>query len=98
MSVARVTGTVSPAIVTAPAPATVTASSAVVTASVPTTVTAPVPTYRSGIVPASQVSVTRPTASSDRDFPKFSGDKDTADSKSRPYIRKCMTKEISGLI
>ena len=68
-----------------------------VTASVPTTVTSPVPTSRSGIVPASQVSVTPPTASSDRDFPKFSGDQDTPDSKSRAYIRKCMTKEISGV-
>mgnify|MGYP006973431499 CR=1 FL=1 len=97
MPVVHVTGSVFPAIVTAPAPATVTASSAMVNASVPTTVTAPVPTSRSGIVPGSQVSVSRPTASSDRDFPKFSGDQDTADSKSRAYIRKCMTKEISGV-
>ena len=92
-----VTGSVSRAIVTAPAPATVTASSAMVTATVPTTVTAPVPTSSSGIVPTSQVSVTPSTASSDHDFPKFSGDQDTVDSKSRAYIRKCMTKEISGV-
>ena len=98
VSVAPVTGSVSPAIVTAPAPATVTASSPMVTASVPTTVTAPVPTSSSGIVPACQVSVTPPTASSDHDFPKFSGDQDTAQSKSRAYIRKCMTKEISGVV
>ncbi|XP_044183328.1 LOW QUALITY PROTEIN: calphotin-like [Acropora millepora] len=90
VSVAPVTGSVSPAIVTAPAPATVTASSAMVTASVPTTVTAPVSTSSSGIVRASQVSVTPPTASND-DFPKFSGDQDTAETKSRAYIRKCMT-------
>ena len=88
---------VAPVTVTAPAPATVTASSAMVTASVPTTVTAPVPTSSSGIVPTSQVSVTPSTASSDHDFPKFSGDQDTVDSKSRAYIRKCMTKEISGV-
>ena len=81
---------VAPVTVTAPAPPTVTAS-------VPPTVTASVPTSSSGIVPASQVSVTPPTASSDHDFPKFSGDQDTADSKSRAYIRKCMTKEISGV-
>ena len=66
-----------------------------VTATVPTTVTAPVPTSSSGIVPTSQVSVTPSTASSDHDFPKFSGDQDTVDSKSRAYIRKSMTKEIS---
>ena len=81
---------ISPAIVTTPAPATVTAS-------VPITVTAPVPTSGSDIVPASQVSVTSPTASSDHYFPKFSGDQDTADSNSRAYIRKCKTKEISGV-
>ena len=88
---------VAPVTVTASAPATVTASSAMVTASVPPTVTAPVPTSSSGIVPTSQVSVTPSTASSDHDFPKFSGDQDTVDSKSRAYIRKCMTKEISGV-
>ena len=82
-----VTGSVSPAIVTAPAPTTVTASSAMVTASVPTTFTVPVPTSSSGIVRASQVSVTPSTASSDRDFPTFSGDQNTVDSKSRAYIR-----------
>ena len=92
-----VTGSVFPANVTAPAPATVTASSAMVTAIVPTTVTAPVPTSSSGIVPSSQVSATPSTASSDHDFPKFSGDQDTIDSKSRAYIRKCMPKEISGV-
>ena len=59
-----------------------------ITATVPTTVTAPVPTSSSGIVPTSQVSVT-PS--------KFSGDQDTVNSKSRAYIRKCMTKEISGV-
>ena len=37
------------------------------------------------------------TACSDREFPKFSGDQDTVDSKSSAYIRKCMTKEISGV-
>ena len=58
-----VTGSVFPAIVTAPVPATVTASSAMVTATVPTIVTAP--------VPASQVSVTPSTASSDHDFRSF---------------------------
>ena len=68
-----------------------------VTATVPTTVTAPVPTSSSGIVRTSQVSVTHSTASSDHDFPTFSGDQDTVDSKSRAYIRKCMTKEISGV-
>ena len=88
---------VAPVTVTAPAPATVTASSAMVTASVSPTVTAPVPTSSSGIVPTSQVSVTPSTASSDHDFPTFSGDQDTVDSKSRAYIRKCMTKEISGV-
>ena len=67
-----------------------------VTASVPTTVTAPVPTSSSVIVPASQVSVTPSTASSDRDFPNFVGDQDTVN-KSRAYIRKCITKEISGV-
>ena len=92
-----VTGSVSPAIVTSPTPATVMASSAMVTASVPTTVTVPVPTSSSAIVPGSQVSGTPSTASSDRDFPKFSGDQDIADSKSRAYIRKCTTKEISGV-
>ena len=91
-----VTGSVFPAIVNAPAPATVTASSAMVTATVPT-VSAPVPTSSLGIVPTFQVSATPSTASSDRDFPKFSGDQDTVDSKSRAYIRKCMTKEISGV-
>lgn len=65
-----VTWSVSPAIVTAPAPATFTASSAIVTTSVPTTVTA--------TVPVSQVSVTLSTASSSREFPKFSGDQDIA--------------------
>ena len=88
---------VAPVTVTAPAPATVTASSAMVTASVPPSVTAPVPSSSSGIIPTSQVSVTPSTASSDHDFPKFSGDQDTVDSKSRAYIRKCMTKEISGV-
>ncbi|XP_015747156.1 PREDICTED: calphotin-like [Acropora digitifera] len=88
---------VAPVTVTAPAPATVTASSAMVTASVPPTVTAPGPTSSSGIVPTSQVSVTPSTASSVHDFPKFSGYQDTVDSKSRAYIRKCMTKEISGV-
>ena len=97
VALATVTGSVSPAIVTAPAPATVTASSAMVTAKVPTTVTAPVRTSSSGIVPISQVSVTPSTASSDHDFPKSSGDQGTVDSKSRAYIRKCMTKEISGV-
>ena len=76
---------VAPVTVTAPAPARVTAS-------VPPKVTAPVPTSSSGIVPASPVSVTPP-----HDFPKFSGDQDTADSKSRAYFRKCMTNEISGV-
>ncbi|XP_044176231.1 flocculation protein FLO11-like [Acropora millepora] len=85
---------VAPVTVTAPAPATVIASSAMVTASVPPTVTAPVPTSSSSIVPTSQVSVTPSTASSDHDFPV---DQDTFDSKSRAYIRKCMTKEISGV-
>ena len=88
---------VAPVTVATPAPATVTASSAMVTASVPPTVTPPVPTSSSGIVPTSQVSVTPSTASSDHDFPKFSGDQDTVDSKSRAYTRKCMTKEISGV-
>ena len=88
---------VAPVTVTAPAPATVTASSAMITASVPIRVTAPVPTSSSGIVPTSQVSVTPSTASCDHDFPKFSGDQDTVDSKSRAYTRKCMTKEISGV-
>ena len=88
---------VAPVTVTAPAPAKVTASSAMVTATVPTTVTSPVPTSSSGIVPTSQVSATPSTASSDHDFPKFSGDQHTVDSKSRAYIRKCMTKEISGV-
>ncbi|XP_029205833.2 cell wall protein RTB1-like [Acropora millepora] len=99
VSVAPVTftGSVFPAIVNAPAPATVTASSAMVTATVPTTVSAPVPTSSSGIVPSFQVSANPSTASSDHDFPKFSGDQDTVDSKSRAYIRKCMTKEISGV-
>ena len=92
-----VTGSVSPAIVTAPAPATVTASSAMVTATLPTTVTSPVPTSSSGIVPTSQVAVTPSTASSDHDFPKFSGDQYTIVSKWRAYIRKCMTLEISGV-
>ena len=99
VSVAPVTftGSVFPAIVNAPAPATVTASSAMVTATFPTTVSAPVPTSSSGIVPSFQVSATPSTASSDHDFPKFSGDQDTVDSKSRAYIRKCMTKEIYGV-
>ena len=88
-----VTWSVSPAIVTAPAPATFTASSAIVTTSVPTTVTAPVPPSGSLAVPVSKVSVTPSTASSSRKFPKFSGDQDTVDSKSRAYIRKCMTKK-----
>ena len=70
---------VAPVTVATPAPATVTASSAMVTASVPPTVTPPVPTSSSGIVPTSQVSVTPSTASSDHDFPKFSGDQDTVD-------------------
>ena len=39
------------------------------------------------------MSVTLSTASSSREFPKFSGDQDTVDSKSRAYIRKCMTKK-----
>ncbi|XP_067045975.1 protein PRRC1-like [Acropora muricata] len=88
---------VAPVTVTAPAPATVTASSAMVTTSVPPTAIAPVPTSSSGIVPTSQVSVTPSTASNNYDFPKFSGDQDTVDSKSRAYMRKCMTKEISGV-
>ena len=86
-----VTGSVSPSIVTAPAPATVTASSAMVIATVPITFTAPVPTSSSEIISTSQVSVTPSTASSDHDFSNFSGDQDTVDSKSRACIRKCMT-------
>ena len=93
-----VTGPVSPAIVTAPIPATVTASSAIVTASLPATVTVPFPTTSSSTVPASQVSVAPSNASSDREFRKFSGDRDTVDSKWRAYVRKCMTKEISEMI
>ena len=68
-----------------------------VTATVPTTVTAPVPTSNSGIVRTSQVSVTPSTASSEHDFLKFPGDQTTIDSNSRAYIRKCITKEISGV-
>ena len=67
-----------------------------VTTTVPTRVTAPVPTSSSGIVPTFQVSVT-PSTSTDHDFAKFSGDQDTVDSKSRAYISKCMTKEVSGV-
>lgn len=73
VSAAPVTGN-GPAIVTAPAPTTVTVSSAIVTASVPTTALVPVPTTSSSTVPASQVSVALSTASSDRQFPMFSGD------------------------
>ena len=47
------------------------------------------------MVPTSQVSLTPSTASGDCDFPNFSGD--TVDSKSRAYIRKSMSKEISGV-
>ena len=43
------------------------------------------------------MSVTPSTDWSDHEFPKFSGDQDTVDTKSRPYIRKCMTNEISGV-
>ena len=86
-----------PAIVTAAAPATVTASSVIVTSSVPTTVTVLIPTNSSSTAPASQVSVAPSTASSDGEFPTFSGHQDTVYSKSRAYIRKCMTKEISGV-
>ena len=95
VSAAPVTVT-GPAIATA-APATVTASSAIVTASVPTTFTLPVLTTSSSTVSASQVSVTPSTDSIDHEFPKFSGDQDSVDTKSRAYIRKCMTNEISGV-
>ena len=95
MSAAPATVTVSASPVTVPVSAIVSVAPVTVTAPAPATVLPPVPTSSSGIVPTSQVFPS--TASSDHDFPKFSGDQDTVDSKSRAYIRKCMTKEISGV-
>ena len=95
MSAAPATVTVSASPVTVPVSAIVSVAPVTVTAPAPATVLPPVPTSSSGIVPTSQVFPS--TASSDHNFPKFSGDQDTVDSKSRAYIRKCMTKEISGV-
>ena len=75
MSAAPATVTVSASPVTVPVSATCCryrATVTMVTASVPPTVTAPVPTSSLGIVPTSHV--TPSTASSDHDFPTFSGD------------------------
>ena len=95
MSAAPATVTVSASPVTVPVSAIVSVAPVTITAPAPATVLPPVPTSSSGIVPTSQVFPS--TASSDHDFPKFSGDQDTVDSKSRACIRKCMTKEISGV-
>ena len=95
---AAVTVSASPA--TVPVSVTVPAAPVTVTGSVsPAIVPAPAPatvTASSAFVTisdASQVSVIPSTAFSSREFPKFSGYQDTVDSKSRAYIRKCITKK-----